>query len=506
MAGTLKSYDQKDKKVASQRSVSKSKEPLVLNSSLAGSWYPASARELENQIDGFLKNVPDRPDENFMALILPHAGYKYSGQTAVYGLKSLNKKSINTVIVLGPSHRYPLLNSASIPSVDYISTPLGKVELDQSVIRVLKKEKFIVSKSQVHMSEHSVQMEIPLLQRILGNFKIVPVVLGQLDKSTIYKMASLIKSVADSHTLVIASSDFVHFGPSYGYVPFKLDVEKEVKKLNMGAVKFIMHKDTDGFLKYINQTRATICGRIPIAVLLATVPKRAEAMMFHYETSIPVTGDKTNFVSYISMGFKGSFGKGVKSKMTDINGFVLDNSDKIELLKLARISLEYYLKNGVHIPLDQTGITITPHMKQIMGAFVTLKRNGDLRGCIGEIFPRRELYKAVMDHAVDAAVHDPRFNPVGFSELSELIIEISALTKPVPIAGYKDFIVGRHGIVLSKAGRSAVFLPQVAPEQGWQVEQTLTHLSLKAGLPADAWKSGASFSVFEAIVFGEDSF
>jgi len=185
---------------------------------------------------------------------------------------------------------------------------------------------------------------------------------------------------------------------------------------------------------------------------------------------------------------------------------VLIESDKKELLTLARLTLTFYLNNDKHIlenPLD-LNVVISENMKQIMGAFVTLHEGGSLRGCIGEIVPRRELYKAVMDHAINSAVYDSRFNPVQLKELPSLTFEISALTKPELVASYNDIIIGKHGIVLEKSGRSAVFLPQVAPEQKWNLETTLSHLSYKAGLSINDWKNETSFSVFEAIVFSEE--
>jgi len=136
-------------------------------------------------------------------------------------------------------------------------------------------------------------------------------------------------------------------------------------------------------------------------------------------------------------------------------------------------------------------------------AFVTLKKNSQLRGCIGDIFPRQPLYKSVIINAINAGVNDRRFLPVTGTECNDITIEISALTVPEPIASPDDIRIGVDGVVLSKDGQSAVFLPQVAPEQGWDVKQMLTQLSLKAELPADAWKEGASFLVFQAVVFGE---
>jgi len=150
------------------------------------------------------------------------------------------------------------------------------------------------------------------------------------------------------------------------------------------------------------------------------------------------------------------------------------------------------------------GLDASSGMRETMGAFVTLHKHGQLRGCIGEIVPRRPLYEAVMDHAVNAALNDHRFPPVEAQELSDLHFEISALTPPKPVDSYQDIEVGRHGMTLEKHGRRAVFLPQVAPEQGWDIAETLTHLATKAGLPPDAWEEGASYTVFEAVVFGEE--
>ena len=143
-------------------------------------------------------------------------------------------------------------------------------------------------------------------------------------------------------------------------------------------------------------------------------------------------------------------------------------------------------------------------MKKKMGGFVTLTIGGELRGCIGEIFPRRALADVVVDHALDAAFNDPRFPPLTAKEFPRVRVEISALTPPKPVAFYNDIVIGKHGMVLELRGRSAVFLPQVAPEQGWDLATTLTHLAYKAGLSGDAWQDPrAKFTVFEAIVFHE---
>jgi AmmeMemoRadiSam system protein A len=178
---------------------------------------------------------------------------------------------------------------------------------------------------------------------------------------------------------------------------------------------------------------------------------------------------------------------------------------RAKLLALARSTIDRYLSGEKQSDLSAYVdlIGLPPEAKLRAGAFVTLKRQGHLRGCIGSIYPRQPLWHAVVGNAIHAAVHDHRFPPVKREETGDLDIEISVLTAPRDIAGPEAFHVGTHGIILEKHGKRAVFLPQVAPEQGWDREETLSHLARKAGLPADAWREGTRFWVFEAQVFGE---
>ena len=180
---------------------------------------------------------------------------------------------------------------------------------------------------------------------------------------------------------------------------------------------------------------------------------------------------------------------------------MLDQETRTWLTALARRTVDAAAR-GSAAPRDEPE-AVPAGARQARGGFVTLTLHGDLRGCIGEIFPRRELWRVVREQAVNAAVNDPRFPPLTPSEAPRVRIEISALTLPAPAASWRDIILGRHGIVIEKQGRSAVFLPQVPGEQGWDLATTLGHLSLKAGLPSDAWRRDARFLVFEAEVFGE---
>ncbi len=181
----------------------------------------------------------------------------------------------------------------------------------------------------------------------------------------------------------------------------------------------------------------------------------------------------------------------------------LGQQEKKELLQLSRQVLSRYVVKGEYFTVKEIQFAINPVLETEAAGFVTLSKHGSLRGCIGEIFASRSILEVVMERTIDAAVNDSRFVPVKESELSEIEIEISVLTPPEKIDSYSSIELAKHGIILQKAGRMALFLPQVAPEQNWNLETTLTHLALKAGLGADDWREGAQFEVFEAIVFNE---
>lgn len=474
----------------------------VFNSPLAGDWYPAGKQAVVKEIDEYLSRVTDERLEKVCAVIMPHAGYRYSGPTAAYALHQLQNRSYQRVIVIGPSHRVPMENVASVPDYTHYATPLGQVPLDREFMAELRKHREFQSVPAAHEGEHSVQIELPLLQHVLGDFRFVPIVVGDLDRPTMRQMGRILRGLIDPQTLVVASSDFTHYGANFGYVPFKDDVPDRLKELDGGAIEKICSKDLDGLVDYIEKTDATICGRCAIGVLLSMLPDDAVVHKLHYDTSGAMLGDFSSSVSYCAFAVTGKWPKGERvAAAAEAAG--LPEADRARLLRLARATLTYVLEKQDLPTPGQLGVEVTPAMQQVFGAFVTLHKNGELRGCIGEIVPSRPVYRAVMAQAVNAGLNDHRFPPVELPELEEIDFEISALTPAHRVASASEIVLGTHGIVLEKAGHAAVFLPQVAIEQGWDLETTLTHLSQKAGLPGDAWKEGASFEVFEAIVFGK---
>ncbi|MBN1865152.1 MAG: AmmeMemoRadiSam system protein B [Victivallales bacterium] len=476
-------------------------EDKVLVSPLAGKWYSADSVKLRSELDGYLEKAEQQPVKDVIALVLPHAGYAYSGITAAYGIKALGKQ-YKRIVIIGPSHRFAMQNTLSIPDADYIQTPLGKVPLDKEAVQSLLKHDFIRSVPQVHQQEHSVQIMIPLLQAAMKDFTIVPIVIGRCDLPMLERAGKAIRSVADNNTLVIASSDFVHFGRNFNFIPFSENIQKNIREMDFGACEKILNLDMTGFLGYIKNTGATICGEMSVAALLSALPDNTKPQKLHYATSAEMTGDFTHSVSYLSIAFSGKWPEDQTEVQTPSpRASSLSDDDRNTLLLLARKSIEFYLeKRQVPTP-EQLGIQISEPMKSRRAVFVTLKKDGQLRGCIGEIFPSQELYNSVIVNAVNSGVNDSRFKPVTAAELDGISLNISVLTPPSQVASYKDIIIGRDGVVLRKNNRSSVFLPHVATEQEWNLEQTLSHLAMKAGLPHDAWKESCTFLTFQAELF-----
>jgi AmmeMemoRadiSam system protein B/AmmeMemoRadiSam system protein A len=472
----------------------------VLKSELAGRWYVDDPVQLRREVQAYIDSVNPRPVENLIGLLLPHAGYRYSGRVAAQGIKLLEGKTYKRVIVLGPSHKVALVDSVSLPDATHLETPLGQMELDVDAISNLWKRDTFQSHPDAHVGEHSVEIELPLLQEVLGDFKLIPVVCGRLSEQSAKVVAAGLLPLLDAETLLVVSSDFTHYGAGFGYVPFEDNIEQNIRSLDMGAFRLIEQKKLGEFMQYIQNTGATICGRSTIAILLALMADEAKVRLLKYDTSGNLTGDWSHCVSYLSAAISGAWKTKIEpSEPGAFQPLELSAEEQQDLLQLARWTISKHWNSRAVGPQFEISETMEKHM----GAFVTLHKFGQLRGCIGEIYPRRPLIQAVTDHALNAAFKDSRFPQLRRDELQDITIEISALSPPVPVESYREIELGRHGIVLNKKRRSAVFLPQVATEQGWDLETTLEQLALKAGLASNDWKTDCEFHVFEALVFGE---
>lgn len=479
-----------------------------LESSVAGSWYPGTAAALDALLDRCLSAVPAKEAAATAPniLVLPHAGYAYSAQTAAFAIKPIAGAQFKRVVLLAPSHRVYINEGAVAPEADAVATPYGEIPVDEEAIAVASRRMPVLRSDGIHANEHSAQILYPLLQYALRDFKIAPLIVGSPSPAGIRRIADALRPLMDADTLLVISSDFTHYGDDFDHAPFGAGAgaREKVQEIDAGAFEAIKSGSFERFMDYIDSTGATICGRTPIAIMLAMLPKGAQFEMEHYETSSDESRDFSRFVCYMAITGHADW----NAPSGGENGDFLSGEDKRALLRFARASIKHTLDTRELLPGSHFADEATPAMSRKMGCFVTLnmKDGGDLRGCIGEIVARRPLYSAVTELAVHSAFGDSRFPPLGRDEFDKIEIEISALTPERAVGSWREIEIGRHGMTVHKRGRSAVFLPQVAPEQGWTLEETLSHLSLKAGLRADDWRAGADFTVFEAIVFGEREF
>jgi hypothetical protein len=490
----------------------------------AGSWYSADPRILKPQLEKFLQqpaldttaiqrlhgnNAP--LNHPILAIIAPHAGYIYSGAAAAHSYKVLSGQTVKRVFLLGPSHHVPF-EGAALPSAKVFQTPLGDLPIDVTVIEQLKKYPAFITSEEIHKNEHSLEMQLPFIKEALGNVKIVPILIGRLNNETEVRLvAEFLRPHITSDDVVIVSSDFTHFGPRYDYQPFTSNPKENLRKLDSQAFSYISSHNLAGFMHFRDETQDTICGFYPICVLMALLPEGTHSTLLEYYTSSDVTkDDPDNSVSYMAIAASGETWAHSSS-----HSVALTKEEEKSLLKLSRATLEAFV-NGSPLPnAAQLGTSLTKTLQSNRGVFVTLYKHAtgtansksqhkrDLRGCIGYIWPLKPLYQAVIDNTVSACSRDPRFSRVEAHELKDLEIEISVLTPPVPVPSYKNIVLGKDGIVMYKDGHQSVFLPFVPTEFGWNLEQTLKQLSLKAGLNEYAWKSDANFDIFQAQVFEE---
>ena len=483
------------------------KKRTVLNSTIAGTWYPGDAAELKKTVEDYLVRADNAVSgstagDDCNIFIVPHAGYAYSGFCAAHAYRHLRGRAIRRVVLLAPSHRVYLDDRCAVPEAGAVSTPLGEISIDNGLRGDFLRSPFAVASDEIHRGEHSTQIQYPFLQTaVQPGFTLLPVIVGRLSRKTAEAVGAFLKRNLTPDTVIVVSSDFTHFGRDFDYTPFDTDRIANVRKIDLGAYRFIQDDDAEGFHDYIEKKRCTICGAEAIRAMLTMKPDSCEATLFKYCTSADDGSGDRRFVCYLACGIRAAFAQDEKPS----GGLSL--SDKKLLLDFVRRAIRTKFETGRSPSPAAYRTETTPAMREKMGAFVTLhSADGNLRGCIGEIEPYRPLYEAVTARACDAAFRDPRFFPLRESEFASVVVEISALTPSRSVGDWHEIEIGRHGMTVSKNGRSAVFLPQVAPEQGWTLEETLSHLCVKAGLRPDDFRSGASFTVFEAIVFSEKDF
>ncbi len=469
---------------------------------VAGSWYPDQPAELAALVDGFLKAAGTEADCSALpeAVVSPHAGYRFSGPVAGHAFAAVRGCHVRRVWVLGPSHKLPIKGVALYRDEAFL-TPLGNLPLDTAVLERLAGQDGFAWLEGSDGGEHSIEMELPLLQRALGSFELVPLLVGELDPDGARAVASVLRDEIGPGDLVVVSGDFTHYGPNFSYTPFTKDLAKELHKLDHGAWDSVADPDPDEFYRYRTETGATICGRNPLLLLSALVAEGTFGTELAYDTSGAITENWTNSVSYLAGRLDGPSWSG-KGPQHGVARLVEPKTGEA-LLELAQESLEHWFETGTPLEVDPS--KLPPDSQKVLGAFVTLETaDGSLRGCIGEIVARRQAWEAVAARAVDAAIHDRRFKPVTAEEFKSLSVEVTLLGPSRKVGGPESIIVGRHGVVMTQGRRVATFLPQVAPEQSWDRWQTLNALARKAGIDPRQIRS-TQLEVYEAqVIEGHD--
>ncbi len=483
---------------------------MTRKSHLNPAWFEApNGKTLCEYLTEKTKEIKiEKSEEKINAILVPHAGYAYSLDTALVGYSQLNQEDYDRVLVLAPSHRFPLFEKVAIEPVEIIETPCGQVSFDKDFADALKRIPEINEEPQASELEHSIHVQLPLIAHFLPSKPVAGIMFGKWNYSksledfahSVYKILNSFDG-GIARTLIIVSSDFTHYGDRFNYTPFNSEIKENLDSLDHAVFHTFASQDIALFEKVLHKTKATVCGAVAMKFLLALLPEKSKIKELAYTTSGEMMNDFSNSVSYLTASISADWKKGFSIRLPeDTKKSNFTSEERQMILDLARVSVDYAVKNHKVAQINYD--TIPPKFMEKGAVFVTLQKNGQLRGCIGDILPQKPLVDSIITRAYSAALEDSRFQKVTVEELSQLDIEVSVLTPPIPVSGYDKIQIGTHGIILQKGKNSAVFLPQVPVEQGWTLEETLSHLSQKAGLKSDDWKEDCIFYVFAAEVLG----
>jgi AmmeMemoRadiSam system protein A/AmmeMemoRadiSam system protein B len=388
--------------------------------------------------------------------------------------------SFDTVVILSPSHRVAFEGASVWPSGGF-ETPLGVARVDEDLAGEIARACRSKFRADAFAEEHAVEVQVPFIQRALPEAAIVPIVMGLPDRSTIHGLAAaLAKTCLAKKVLVVASTDMSHYLPP-----------ARAEATDAATAELIRDRRVETIIRKVEAGENIMCGGAGVAALLLLAEKAGRPSV-----EILARADSSSaggpVVGYLAAAV-------LSGAEPPAAPFALGTDEKADLLRLAREALAAFVGRRAVIE-DRSG---RAKFQEPRGAFVTLRKRGELRGCIGYAEPLAPLGRTVIQAAILAASEDPRFPPVGADELDSIRIEISVLTPPREVANAREVRVGTHGLIVERDGRKGLLLPQVPVENGWDREAFLEQASLKAGLPRDAWRRGARLSVFEAIVFHE---
>ncbi|MEN8230512.1 MAG: AmmeMemoRadiSam system protein B [Bacteroidota bacterium] len=477
-------------------SAQESSKPVHRQPAVAGSFYPAGKQALESTLkELFSQAEPALLEGKIQTLIVPHAGYSYSGIVAASGYKSIPEEAVySNIFIIASSHREQF-NGASVYSAGNYITPLGEAQVNREIANTLINDnEGIIFYRKAHDREHSIEVQVPYIQYHFNHTPpIIPIVMGSSSVAAARNLAAALLPYFVPENLFIISSDFSHY-PDY----------KDAYRIDGLTGDAIFKKDPQLFYNTMRKnSRESIqnlstpsCGWSSILTMLYMSERRENMeispILYQNSGDSPI-GDKERVVGYWAIA-----GHQLPQKPPD---YTLDDQEKQTLLNLSRNTLETYLHTEKLYDVPATNISGL--LKEPAGAFVTLYIGGRLRGCIGNFSPSKPLYMVVQEMTLAAALRDQRFAPVDPTELEYIDIEISVLTPMKKINTIDEFQLGRHGIYMIKDGKSGTYLPQVAAGKGWSAEEFLGHCAReKAGIGWDGWKESDLY-VYEAIVFGE---
>ena len=464
---------------------------------VAGSFYPDDSTTLKSQVSkAFEKAVKKQGNSNVLAIVSPHAGYKFSARVAASAFSQIDtSRKYDHIFVIGSSHRVNFDGASIYTSGDFI-TPLGHIPTDKLGNELMAKNPVFINDTSPHDDEHSLEVQLPFLQYLLHRkFSIVPIILGTQSTDVCRKIAIALKSYFNERNLFIISTDFSHY-PTYNKAK-EIDAFMADAVMTNNPQKLIDAVTNIENLKTPNLLTG-MCGWTSVLTLMymsSEIPDITIRKVDYQNSGDVEMGDKSRVVGYVALSFE--------KPATSISEEVisLSNEEKKTLLKIARETIETYIRTKVTIATDPN--ILTPNLKRYAGAFVSLHINGELRGCIGTFKADKSLHKIIQEIAISSAVNDTRFESVSVSEINKLQIEISVLTPMRKITSIDEIVLGKHGIYIRKGVYNGTLLPQVATDRNWTREQFLGYCSRdKAGIGWNGWKDAELF-VYEALVFQE---
>lgn len=452
---------------------------------VAGQFYPANPVDLAKQLAQYFKDADKRPiDGSVRAIIAPHAGYIYSGQIAANAYKQIEGQSYDAVVIVAPFHGF--FKGISIYSGGAYQTPIGVVEIDRKLSDDMStKIPDVYSSTVGHtgsggQGEHSLEVHLPFLQTVLGKFKLVAMVMGDQEESTIRAAAEVLTaSLKGKNILMVASTDMSHYHE-----------EKDARRLDKNFEDSLKKYRSEEIINCVTGGKAEACGFGPVAAVVEATRRLGgkEVEIISYGTSGEASGDFSAVVGYLSAIVTGPKVEARKSILKGTPAIKRDDSftseEKNYLLDLTQKTVAA----GVAGKKIEIPPAPTQRLGDKRGAFVTITKDGNLRGCIGYTQARLSLAETINEMAYAAAFEDPRFPAITTDELDQLAFELSIMSPLAIVDNLGDIKIGRDGLMIRMDSHSGLLLPQVASENQWNRTTFLEQTCLKAGLPKNSYK------------------